>query len=225
MAEHRPLPPRQRLSRRPDDDDLRAAPLRLLHDRDARAAGPHEPVEHADAVGVSDRDRLVELPVRRVLQLVMPVSSGLSSGTSRTLSATIRAPRSAARLHATSSASSEGWPATIGHEEPPVLERERGPERGRRLDRARRATPSRSAAGRRRRTASPESDPAEPDPARGRVLEHDHEERGAGGDTADDREERPFDPAETEVRPRRGRRRPATPSAASAAGRARRGRR
>ena len=68
--EDRPLRRRQRLARRPDHDDLGAAPLGLLDDRRPGAAGTNEAIEHPDAVRVTDRDRLVELVVGRVLELV-----------------------------------------------------------------------------------------------------------------------------------------------------------
>ena len=67
--EYRSLCRRQRLAGRSDHDDLGTAPLCLVDDCGSGAPGPHEAVEHPDAVRVTDRDRLVELIVGRVLEL------------------------------------------------------------------------------------------------------------------------------------------------------------
>ena len=120
-------------------------------------------------------------------------SSGRPSGTSSTLSATIRAPRSAARLQATSSASSDGWPGDDGHEQAPVLERERRAERGRRLDGLDERRLHEAAA-----VDDVEDEPGERS-SRGRPsawsgsAQTMTRNEAPGGEAAEDREERPLD--------------------------------
>ena len=113
-AENGTLGAGERLPRRADDDDLRPTPLCFVDDRRACAPRTYEPVLHVDPVRVADRDGLVELRVGRSLQPRELGVQGVSSGTSSTFSARMRAPRSDARLHATSRASSDGCPVTMG---------------------------------------------------------------------------------------------------------------
>ena len=153
-------------------------------------------VEDANAVGVADRDRLVELARSRSSRASGNRSvRARSSGTSSTFSAMIRARRSAASWHATSIAASDGWPGMTGTRRSRYSSASAGPSAGGAFSIARIGTCRK----RRRYTVyptRPSHHPPEPHPARERVLDDEHEERGACRDPAEDGEHRPRNSAD-----------------------------
>ena len=185
---------RERLARRAEHDDLGTALLGLLDDRLPGAARADETVEHPDAVRVADRDRLVELVVRSVLELGQVVVERPAERHLEHVQRHDPGPALGGEAAGDVERVVRGLAGDDGYEEPPVLERERRAEGGWRLDGVRErgldeAAPVDDV------EQEARGDPAEADPARRRVLVDDDEERGAGRDPAENREYRPQRPA------------------------------
>ena len=191
------------VARRAHHDDLAVAPLGLLDDR------PPGPPARARAVRPRPRRRRRRSRAPRraascALRSAWPgssASSGSSSGTSSTVSATIAPPRSAARRQARSTAASDSRRQTTGTSTFRYSSATRRPDhdrRAHRLHQRRMHDPApvdrvHGEAGR---------EPAEPGPARGRLLLDHDEPRQRGPEPAEDGEQRPVHAAQAQVRPR-----------------------
>ena len=185
---------------RAEHDDLRPAPLGLADDLGRRAPASYESSHDPDAVRVADRDGLVELVV---CDSLLVWKWGIQRQVERDLDDGERDhPR--APLRREPARQVEGVVGgTSGHDrnqDPAVGERERRAERRRGLDRLPERGPHPATAVE-RVPGQPGGHPAEPDPARQRILDDDHREREAGRDPAEHREQRPVDATEAQIRP------------------------
>ena len=187
--------------RRSEDDDLRVAAPCLLDDRGPGAAGTLETADDAKArVRLEERLRLVEDLVADRL----PLAAGRRRAAGRA------APRSRAGGRSSPGARTRG--ARPRRAPPPTR---RSADTGTRIVRYSISSPSTIAGARTvsrsgiRSTRPPvdrvageaDREPAQPDPARGRLLDDDDDPGDAGAEAAEEREQRPVDAAEAEVRP------------------------
>ena len=183
----------QPLPRRAEDDDLHVAPGGLRDDLDRRAAPAHEPWRDAHAVRVAERDRLVELVVRLPLELLERACRSGARAAPPPRSARSRARAAPSRAgSATSSASSDGLPGTIGTRIRRYSSASAAPTAGGALTvLAHRLVEEPLAVD--DVAGCPDREPAEPHPPRCRVLEEDHSERDPCRNASEDCEQRPVD--------------------------------
>ena len=175
-----------------------AAPPR--DDRGPSVPGAHEPRNHRDPVRVADRPGLVELAVRELLLVRQLRAQREVERNLQHVTAAICAPRSAERLAAMSSASSEARPGRIGTSRRLYSSASAGPNAGGALTVSSGARAPSGGGRSRRRGARGRSSRCPP--ASRFVLEQDHDERDAVARPPKMREERPVDAADAKVRPR-----------------------